>query len=87
MAHIQIRRKGGRSIPTQLIIDGVDVTQEVYRDLELVEVGDDPEWAEVGLRVTFVVSRLDLDHEADVVVTDQFRSVATRVRSMTEGDD
>lgn len=82
MAHIEIRRnKGGQ---TQLVINGIDYSMEAFRDFELVEVGDDPESAEVGFRVTFAVSRLDLDAEADVTITDHFRPVAARVRSMVE---
>jgi len=87
MAHIEIRNLnefGG----TQLVINGVDFTKDTYRGIQLVEVCPEaPEFAEVGLQVTFVVSRLDLDNEADVQITDRLPSVATRVRSMTEGND
>ncbi len=65
----------------RIVINGVDYSKEIFRGVELVEVGDDPDWAEVGLRVTFAVSRLDLGDEQDVVVTDNFRSVAQRVHS------
>ena len=79
MAHITYRRKGECG---QIIINGVDFSSEIYRGPELVEVGDDPESAEVGFRVTFAVGRLDLDAETDIQVTDQFRDVAQRVRSI-----
>lgn len=83
MAHIELRqrnRRGGR----QLIINGADYSMDVYDDgVEIVEVGEG-DAAEVGFRVTFVVSRLDLDNDADVTLTDQVRPVATRVRSMIE---
>ena len=79
MAHIQINRNP-KSRAKQLFVNGIDMTMEVFDDIELVEVGP-AEVAEVGLRVTIVVSRLDLDAEADVRITDNFRPVAQRVRS------
>lgn len=85
MANIQINRnrKGRR----QLIINGVDMTMEVFDEgIELVEVGEGA-GAEVGLRVTIAVGRLDLDAEADVQITDRFRPVAQRVRSIVEDVD
>lgn len=83
MAHIQINKPqhGG---PIQLLINGIDYSMEVYRDFEIVEVGDNPECAEVGLRVTLAVGRLDLDAEADVQLTDRVPTVAARVRSIRE---
>lgn len=81
MAHIEINR--GKGPAKQLIVNGVDLSREVYKDIELVEVGDG-ECAEAGLRITLVVSRLDLDAEADVKITDSFRPVAQRVRSIVE---
>lgn len=81
MAHIQLKRSKGSG---QLIIDGVDVTHTVFADVRLVEVGHVPEFAEVGLQVTFAVSRLDLDNDTDVQVTDRLPVVAQRVRSMTK---
>lgn len=81
MAHIELRgQPGGRQ---QIIINGVDYSMEIYDHPELVEVGE-AEWAEVGYRVTFAVSRLDLDTEADVQITDHFPEVAQRVRGMVE---
>lgn len=85
MAHIIIRPVDKPGGPMELFINGVDFTNEVYRGVQLVEVGDDS-YAEVGLQVTFAVSRLDLGGDEDVQVTDRFRSVAQRVRSFTEGD-
>lgn len=83
MAHIQINRN--RKDPAkQIIVNGVDMSMEVYDgSIELVEVGEGA-GAEVGLRVTIAVSRLDLDAEADVKITDRFRSVAQRVRTIAE---
>lgn len=82
MADISIRRTQDGA--TQLVINGVDVSMDVFHGVELVEVGDDPTCAEVGLRVTFAVSKLDLETDADVKITDNFRSVAQRVRTVQE---
>lgn len=79
MAHIQING----NFPKQIIINGVDYSRELFREVELIEVGDDPQFAEVGLRVTFAVGRLDLDAEADVQITDRLPEVAQRVRTMS----
>ena len=84
MANIELRRKGDRA---SLVVNGMDLSMEVYRDIELVEVGDDPETAEVGLRVTLAVSHLDLDTESDVRITDRFPVIAQRVRSVVEADE
>ena len=83
MANIEINRNP-KSPVIQMLINGVDMSREVYRDFELVSVGEDPMYAEVGLRLTLVVSRLDLDAEADVKITNNFRPVAQRVRSIAE---
>lgn len=82
MAHIQIRRQqpGG---PTELIINGVDFSMEAYNGYELVAVGDDAEWAEVGFRFTIGVGRLDLDTEQDVTITDRLPAMAQRVRELS----
>jgi hypothetical protein len=70
----------------QLIINGLDVSFDVYDDIELVKVGPDdrPQLQEVGLRVTFALSSLELNGN-DATVTDQFdviaRQVAQRVAS------
>lgn len=86
MAHISIRR--GKGLERQLVINGIDYSMEVFRDMEIVEVGDDPEFAEVGLRVTFAVSRLDIETDVDVQLTDNVPTVAARVRSIaTDGDE
>jgi hypothetical protein len=82
MAHIELRGQPGGG--QQIIINGIDFSREVFRGVELVEVGDSPEFAEVGLRITLAVSRLDLDAEADVKITDHLPEVAQRVRSMDE---
>lgn len=85
MAHIELRRKNGRP-EKQLVINGEDVTMDVYSEgMGLVEVGEGP-FAEVGFQVTFVVSRFDLDNEVDVDLTDHLPAVATRVRSIDEQD-
>lgn len=84
MAHI-IYRPAAEGLPAkQIIINGHDFSHEIFDGVELVEVGEDPEMSEVGLRVTFAVSRLDLGGDEDVQVTDHLRSVAQRVRSMSE---
>jgi len=85
MAHIEIRNLSSKGGAGEIIINGVDFSMETYADgIQLVEVGDDPDFAEVGLQVTFVVSRLDIDNEADVQVTDRLPVVAQRVRSVIE---
>lgn len=84
MADITYRRNG---MAVELIVNGVDLTNETYRDVELVEVGDEPEFSEVGLRITLVVSKLTLDTEEDIQVTDRLPVVAQQVRSITEAAD
>lgn len=81
MAHIEIKKQG---MAAQLLINGIDFSNEVYRDFEIVEVGEEPEFAEVGFRVTFAVSRLGIDTESDVPLTDHVPEVAARVRSIAE---
>ena len=84
MAHIQIRsphpEEGAGAI--QCIINGVDYSFELFHDMELVTVGDDPAFAEVGLRVTFAVSQLDLGDETNVQITDRVPEVARRVEAI-----
>ena len=88
MAHITYRPQNGKpGGPMQLIINGVDYSHEVYRDVRVVEVGDDPEYAEVGFQVTFILGRLDLDGDADVQVTDRLPVIAQRVHSLAEVKD
>lgn len=82
MARIEINHQRGG--PTQVLINGIDYSTELFRGFEIVEVGDTPETAEVGLRVTFAVGRLDLDAETDVQLTDNVPAVAARVRSISE---
>lgn len=83
MAHIILRPHPENGPGTvQLIINGVDYSAEVFRGAELVEVGDDPQFSEVGLRVTLAVSRLDLGDETDVEVTDHLPEVAERVQAL-----
>lgn len=71
---------------SQLIINGQDVSFDVLNDIELVKVGSDehPESQEVGLRVTFALSRLEINGN-DATVTDRFdvvaRQIAQRVAS------
>jgi len=77
MAHIQINHQRGG--PTQVLINGVDFSMELFRDFEIVDHG-----GVVGLRVTFAVGRLDLDAETDVQLTDNVPAVAARVRSISE---
>lgn len=86
MAHIIYRPSDVDPTARQLVINGHDFSMETFRGVELVEVGED-QFAEVGLRVTFVVSRLDLGGDEDVQVTDHLPSVAQRVRSMGEESD
>ena len=62
----------------QLVINGLDVSHDVYEDIELVKVGDKPESQEVGLRVTFALSTLELNGN-EAVVTDQFDAIAWQV--------
>lgn len=87
MSHVILRPKTDAPGALQLIINGVDYSNEIYRDFELVEVGDDPSTSEVGFRVTFAVSRLDLGGDEDVRVTDHFRSVAQRVHATVQVTD
>ena len=83
MANISIRPTGTNPGVCQIIINGVDFSREIYREgMRLVRVGQHEEFAEVGLQVTFAVTQLDLGDEQDIVVTDQFRSVAQRVGQM-----
>lgn len=82
MSDVQINTRPGG--PMQIIINGVDYSNEIYRDhFKIVEVGEG-EAAEVGLQVTFAVSKLSIDNESDVQLTDRVRSVAARVRSIAE---
>lgn len=86
MAKIEINRvKNGGCF--QLLVNGVDLSFEVFRDIELVEVGEDPEWAEIGLRITLGVSQLSIDNEANVRLTDHLPEAAAKVRSFIEGVD
>lgn len=86
MADIQINKpECGPGI--QVLINGVDYSMEVFRDFEIVEVGDDPAFAEVGFRVTFAVSRLGIDTVEDVELTDHVPAVAAKVRSMTQDEE
>lgn len=84
MAHIEMRRQKAGGM--QLLINGIDYSEEVYNGAELVEVGEGLN-AEVGLRLTFAVGRLDIDNDADVEITDRLPAVATQVRSMQELDE
>lgn len=88
MAHITLRPLADRhnAGAMELFINGIDFTNEVFRGVRLVEVGDEPEFAEVGFQVTFAVTRIDLGGDEDLQVTDRFKSVAQRVRSMIEED-
>lgn len=87
MAHIIFRPQNGKpGGPMQLIINDVDYTNEVFRDVRVVEVGEYP-YSEVGFQVTFALGRLDLDGDADVQVTNYLPVVAQRVRSMVEAVD
>lgn len=84
MADIVYRKKGPAA---QLIVNGVDLSMDTFQGVELVEVGDDPEYAEVGLRITIAVSRLDLDTTEDVQITDNFPAVAQMVRSVAKATE
>lgn len=82
MAHIQYGPDGNGGL--RLIVNGVDLSMETLRGVELVSVGDgdDDPFAMVGFRLTLAVSRLDLGNEQDVIVTDRLPEMAQRVRSM-----
>lgn len=83
MAHIVYRPHPDDPPAQQLIINGIDYSNEVYRDVELIETHpDEPEYSEVGLRVTFAVSRLDLGEDTDVQITDHLPEVAQRVEAL-----
>lgn len=85
MANIQIRPAGNGAY--QIVINGIDYSHDIYNEgLQLVRVGEG-ERAEVGLQVILAVSRLTLGDEQDIVVTDQFESVAQRVHSIAKADD
>jgi len=85
MAHIIYRPHPDGPPAMEIIINGHDFSAEIFHGVELVSVGDDPEFAEVGFRVTFAVSRLDLGGDADVQITDHLPSVAQRVNSLSGG--
>lgn len=87
MAHIQYGPHPDGGPARRIIINGHDFSDETFAGVELVEVGDDPEFAEVGFRVTFAVSRLDLGDDENVTVTDHFREIAQRVRSVAKVSD
>lgn len=82
MAHIQIN-KPEAGLPIQLLVNGVDLTMETYLDFELVSVGDQPEFAEIGFRFTVAVTTLNIDTK-DVELTDHFPEAAARVHSIVE---
>lgn len=82
MADIEINHQPGG--PTQLIINGVDYSMECFRGFKVVEVGAGNEFDQVGLQVTFAVSHLSIDGEANVKLTDNVPAVAARVRSIAE---
>lgn len=95
MAHIILRRHAAKCAPEcvpdciarSIIINGVDMSLEIYADgVELVEVGDDPDSSEVGLRFTIGVGRLDLDGEETVALPDNISEVADRVRELVTFD-
>lgn len=80
MAHVIIRPKSD-SAATQIVINGVDFSMDVYAGhVDLVQVGE-----EVGVQVTFALGRLDLGGDSDVQVTDRLRAVAQKVRSTVGG--
>lgn len=82
MAHIVLRpREGGGN---ELFINGVDFSYEVYNGVELVQVGDEDWCAEIGFRVTFVVSRLDIGGNVDVPLTDHFPEATALVSAATK---
>lgn len=83
MAHIVYRPMEGTPGAWELFVNGVDFSMEAYNWPELVEVGEG-DTAEVGFRVTFAVSRLDLGGNEDVQVTDRFFETAQLVRSMSK---
>jgi hypothetical protein len=86
MAHIELRPHPVKGDPAyQLIVNGVDVSMDVFTDLELVKVGnpDRPEYQESGLRVTFAVDSLTLGDSA-AQVDSRFDETAEAVSIMSQ---
>lgn len=84
MAHIILRVPGPDGDLGQLIINGVDVSQDVMRDFELVRCGEEP-YAEVGFRVTYALASLEINGE-DTVVTDQFEKIEHQIAQLVTSD-
>lgn len=79
MAHVHINSNPAH-MEKQLLINGTDVSAEVFDSVELVEVGEG-EFAQFGLQVTYAVGKLTIDNESDVPLTDHFPEAAALVRS------
>lgn len=77
MAHIIYRPTDDGAM--QLVINGVDYSDEVYRNLQIVDMA-----GEVGIQVTFAVGRLDLGGDEDCQVTNQVPEVAERLLCMNK---
>lgn len=84
MAHIHINSNPGSAV-RQVLINGSDVTAELFDDAELVEVGEG-DLTEFGFRVTYAVGKLTVDNEANVALTDHFPEAAALVRSALSED-
>ena len=79
MAPIQIRKNPDDGTD-QLLIDGVDYSNGVFANVRLVEVGDDPEFSEVGVQITFAVSLVDFDPECLTADERPYVKVLTEVQ-------
>lgn len=57
MAEIEIQERLGEQI--RVLINGMDVTSSlIHNSIEVIRVGDDPDWQEWGVRMTFGVTKL-----------------------------
>jgi hypothetical protein len=82
MAHI-IYRPGPEMGTMQLIINGVDYSRDVYDNIEIVHVGDDPLASDVGLRVTFALGEVEFGGNAPAE-TCRFESEMARYSAILE---
>jgi hypothetical protein len=76
MAHIVLRPMENAHGATQILINGIDYSTEIYSDVQIVKMGDEDGFGEVGLQATFVISRLDLGGDEDVRITNHVDEVA-----------
>lgn len=86
MAHVQFTSPHPDHA-VELLIDGVDFSRAVFRDgVELVSVGDNPATAEIGLRITIAVGRLDINGET-VELSNNFGEAAAQVAAIVADDE